>query len=131
MPHLRIEHSANLAERVDLEAIVVRLREVMEGIAIFPADGIRVRCLRAEPQSMMGGDPKNAFAHLELRMGHGRSLEARQAAGEEIFAAAQALFAEELEEGYFALSLEIVEIAEHTNWKVNGIRARLQREGQA
>lgn len=128
MPHLRIEHSANISERCDLQMVADRLREVMEGISIFPADGIRVRCLSSGPYSVVGGDPRNGFVHLELRIGFGRSLEARQQAGERLFAAAREIFADQLAEGFLALTLEIVEIAEHTSWKANGIRARLDRE---
>ena len=128
MPHLRIEHSANLASRVDLAALAQRLASTMAETGVFPAEGIRVRCLAAEPCVIADGHGSNAFAHLELRIGAGRELAVRRRAGEAIFAAAQEAFADELAGGHLALSLEIVEIADETSWKANGIRERLVRE---
>ena len=125
MPHLRVEHSSNLARRVDLEAVVRRLRTAMEETGVFPVAGVRVRCIDTAPSAIADGHPDNAFAHLELRIGAGRDLETRRRAGGRVFAAARELFAAELEGGYFALSLEIVEIDGDTSWKANGIRARL------
>ncbi len=125
MPHLRVEHSSNLAQRVNLDAVADRLRTAMAETGVFPVAGIRVRCIEARTCSIADGHPANAFAHLELRIGAGRDLETRRRAGEHVFAAARDVFAGELEGGHFALSLEVVEIAEETSWKANGIRARL------
>lgn len=125
MPHLRVEHSSNLAERIDLRSAVERLRLALVESGVFPLAGIRVRCIDTGPCSVADGDPANAFAHLELRIGGGRDLETRRRAGEKLFAVARELFARELDGGHFALSLEIVEIAEETSWKANGIRSRL------
>lgn len=129
MPHLRMEHSSNLARRVELEDVAHRLRAALAETGVFPVAGIRVRCIDTGPCSIADGHPDNAFAHLELRIGAGRDLETRRRAGGRVFAAAREAFAAELDGGHFALSLEIVEIDEETSWKANGIRARLREAG--
>lgn len=126
MPHLRVEHSSNLADRVDLASAVRRLGAALADTGVFPAAGIRVRCLAAGPCCIADDHPANAFAHLELRIGAGRDLETRRRAGAHVFAAAREIFADEIAGGHFALSLEIAEIAEETSWKANGIRGRLK-----
>jgi 5-carboxymethyl-2-hydroxymuconate isomerase len=131
MPHLRIEHSANLAERTDLSAAASRLRGALAETGLFPMAGIRVRCLEARRYEIADGHPANAFAHLELRVGAGREPDVLRRAGQHVFDAAQEVFARELTGEHFALSLEIVEIEVGLSWKANGIRHRLNREGKA
>ncbi|MBL4811599.1 MAG: 5-carboxymethyl-2-hydroxymuconate Delta-isomerase [Rhodobacteraceae bacterium] len=125
MPHLIIEYSANLDPRVDMAAACETLRVAMIRTGVFPCAGVRVRAHRAELFSLADAHSDNAFAHLQIRIGSGRDLATRRRAGEALMQEAQAIFAEELLTGYFALSLEICEIDAATSWKANPIHARL------
>lgn len=125
MPHLIIEYSANLDAHVDIADACEVLRQAMIETGIFPRAGIRVRAHRVDAFAMADGDPQNSFAHLSVRIGAGRDLAARQAAGAMLMQTAQTIFAAELLTGYFALSLEITEIDAQTSWKTNPIHARL------
>lgn len=131
MPHLSIEHSANLASLSDLTALCERLRDVMLETGVFPHGGIRVRCLSCTHVAIADGHPNNAFAAMVIRMGAGRSDEAKQQAGAAIMQAAEAHFAPLLDDGYFMLSLDIVENNPALSWKTNTVHARLKQEQNA
>lgn len=125
MPHLIIEYSANLDARVDMATACDTLRLAMIETGVFPRAGVRVRAHRVDDFAIADADAKNAFAHLQIRMGAGRDLGTRKRAGEALMLAAQSLFSQELQTGHFALSLEITEIDADTSWKINPIHARL------
>lgn len=128
MPHLTIEHSANLAQLSDLSALCDQLRDTMLATSVFPHGGIRVRCLSCQHYTIADGHQDNAFAALVVRMGAGRSNEDKQRAGAAIMAAAEAHFAPLLDHGYFMLSLDIVENDPALSWKTNTVHARLKAE---
>ena len=128
MPHLTIEHSANLAGKSDLDALCKRLRDVMLETGVFPYGGIRVRCVSCAHVAIADDHPDNAFAAMLIRMGAGRSDETKKDAGAAIMAAAEAHFAPLLADGYFMLSLDIVENNPALSWKTNTVHARLKQE---
>jgi 5-carboxymethyl-2-hydroxymuconate isomerase len=126
MPHLTIEHSANLSSEFDMSRLCDRLRDVLAEQGPFELGGIRVRAVRCERFAIADGAPGNAFADMVLRIGAGRSEEEKEAAGEAVFAAASAYFAPRLGAPDFALSLEVREIDPVLSWKKNTIHARLR-----
>ncbi|MCC0044589.1 MAG: 5-carboxymethyl-2-hydroxymuconate Delta-isomerase [Brucellaceae bacterium] len=126
MPHFIFEYSSNLDSRLDIKALCEVTRHAALETGIFEIGAIRVRTHRSEIYSIADGDPKNAFVHLMLRVGIGRDVETRKAAGDRIFAAVSEFCAELLAEPYFALSFEICEIDPVTTWKKNSIHPRLR-----
>ena len=67
----------------------------------------------------------NTFCDMIFRIGQGRSKQDRIDVGEALMDEAKKIFDELLEEKYFALSLEIIEIEKSYSWKVNSIHNRL------
>jgi 5-carboxymethyl-2-hydroxymuconate isomerase len=125
MPHLVLQHSANVSETHMLGACDA-LHGAMVDAGMFPLGGIRVRAVSCGAYAIADRHEKNAFVDMVLRMGKGRSLEQKKEAGAKIMAAAEAFFAEELKAPHFALSLEVVEIDDALSWKTNSIHNRLK-----
>ncbi|MEC3862505.1 5-carboxymethyl-2-hydroxymuconate Delta-isomerase [Mesobacterium sp. TK19101] len=125
MAHLSIEYSAGLADRTDMAALCRALHGAMIDAAIFPVAGIRVRAHRADHAIVADGLVENDFAAMTLSVGAGRTTEALKAAGDTVFAAAQARLADVLSTPHFALSLEIRVINPDLSWKDTPIHARL------
>ena len=109
-----------------MTALCEALSAAMQQTGVFPLGGIRVRAHPMPHYAIADGDPRNAFVDLVLRMGKGRTEEARKAAGDHVMEAAKTFFADRMTGGHFALALEIVEIA--MSWKANTIHARLKGE---
>ena len=125
MPHLRLEYSAGLEARVDLSTVCNKLSDTLKETGIFPLGGIRVRAFRACNFSIADKHEMNTFCDMVFRIGQGRSRQDRIDVGEALMEEAKKIFDELLEEKYFALSLEIIEIEKSYSWKVNSIHNRL------
>lgn len=126
MPHFSIEYSANLDGEVDMKRVCAAVHAAALETGVFERGGIRVRALRCEAYAIADRHPDNAFAHMVLRLGHGRDLEARRKAGEAVFAAFRAEFAQRLSTPHFGLSFEMCEIDPVLSWKENSIHPRLR-----
>ena len=122
MPHQIIEYSANLESRIDIESLVDDLHEVAIGIDGLPLGGLRTRAAKRETYRVADRHPDNAFIHLILRLGHGRSLEKRREFGEAIFAALCELLEPVSSTTPLAISFEIQEIHPELTWKKNNLR---------
>ena len=126
MPHMIVEYSANLENRIDIDALCEALWRALKSNPIFPLGGIRVRAYKAEIYRIADCVPENAFIALSLRIGAGRTKQQINEAGDKIFAVASEFCAELFSEPNFALSFEINEINENASWKKNSIHSRLK-----
>ena len=78
MPHVIVEHSANLAEHVDLDVLVRAVHEAALATGIAPIDALRTRLAPREHYAVADGDRANAFVAIVARLGPGRSGDEEQ-----------------------------------------------------
>ena len=121
MPHLIIEHSANLKSRMDLSALARRLHVAALATGVFPEKGLRTRLATRNDYWIADDHPDNAFIHLVLRIGFGRDLATRKSAGDAIFKALCEGAADDQKRNPLALSCEIQEIDPELSWKKNNL----------
>lgn len=127
MPHFTLEYSENLEALADIGALCEIVRRAAVETGIFPTGGIRVRAMAFRHVAIADGDKSHAFADLTLRMGEGRELAARKAAGEAIFAALSRALEPAFAKTQVALSFNIYEIDSRLSWKRNTIHDAMQR----
>lgn len=125
MPHLALEYSPGLEDRVNMPGLCRAAHGAMLSAGIFPLAGIRIRAYRADHCIVADGLEENDFLAMTLSVGAGRSTEALKAAGDLIFNAVRETLAEPLSTPHFALSLEIRIINPELSWKETPIHARL------
>ena len=128
MPHFTIEYSANVGTRTDMRAVVELVRRTAVETGIFPIGGIRVRAIRCDDYAIGDGNPEFGFLAMLLRLGEGRDLAARQAAGEHIFKALAAYLEPVFASSHFALSFDMTINDAATSWKKNNIHTYLKAE---
>lgn len=126
MPHFTIEYSANLDATVDMSALCETVLEAALATGVFEIGAVRVRAIRCDAYAIADRLPENSFIDMSLRMGAGRSGEARKTIGEAVFAAAKAFLQPQFASPHFALSFEIREIDPELSWKKNAIHPRLR-----
>ena len=124
MPHFSIEYSGNID--ADMTAFCREVSAVILATGLFETGAVRVRAIRCDAFSIADDLRGNAFADMSFRIGAGRSQDEKKRIGAAIFKSAQAFFAKQLSEPYFALSLEIREIDAELSWKSNTMHARLR-----
>jgi len=130
MPHLTIDHSANLSSTGDFQSLCRKLAGCLieqrtDGKPIYPRAGVRVRAFAADAWCIADGSLEAAYVHAALKIGAGRSEATKRATGDALFAIMKAHFADHYERCGLALSLEIEEFGEAGTWKHNNLHARL------
>ena len=125
MPHVSVDYSANMEDRVDMAAFCGVLRRAAIETDVFPMAGIRVRALRADHVSIADGNAQHGYVDISVRLRAGRDLETRQAATTHIFAAAQTFLAPAMARHSIALSLEMRDIDPALSPKAGTIRDHL------
>ncbi len=128
MPHLQIDYSANLEERLDIAGLCRALRDAAVGTGVLPLAGLRVRATAASHYVIADGKPDHAFLDISLRLRGGRSDADKAAATASIFAAAEAYCAEVLATSSFMLSFEMRDIDPALSPKTSSIRRYLPEE---
>jgi 5-carboxymethyl-2-hydroxymuconate isomerase len=129
LPHLIVEYSANIEERIALDALLDKLHTCALATGVFPLGGLRIRAYRVDAYRIADKAPDNGFVHLTALIGHGRPLDVQQRAAEELFAVLtkhlEALYAE----SPLALSLNVQEFHPVLNFKKNNLHEYVKRRG--
>lgn len=128
MPHIMLDYSPNLETRLDIPGLCRVLRDATVATGILPLAGVRVRATACTHVVIADGDPQHAFLDISLRLRGGRSLEARERATAQIFAAAEAYCADLLSTSSFLLSFEMRDIDPALSPKTSSIRRYLPED---
>ncbi|WP_022954589.1 5-carboxymethyl-2-hydroxymuconate isomerase [Leucothrix mucor] len=125
MAHFVLEYSENLGLKNDQDAIqqlFADLHTAAEDTGLFPLKGIRSRAYCCEQYRLADGNPELCFAHLEVKLGAGRSLEDRQQAAEQFFAVFTQHFDSAFASKGVALSFEMKELEPVLKFNKNNIQ---------
>ncbi|MBR0717464.1 5-carboxymethyl-2-hydroxymuconate Delta-isomerase [Bradyrhizobium liaoningense] len=128
MPHFTIEYSANLDAIIDMAAVCEIVRKAAAETGVFPVGGIRVRAIRCEHYAIADGRKDYGFLSMLLRIGEGRDLPTRKAAGEHVFRALSGHLDPVFAASKFALSFDMQINDKETSWKRNNIHDALKVE---
>jgi 5-carboxymethyl-2-hydroxymuconate isomerase len=127
VPHVLVEYSSNLDDRLDFPGFLTALRDSALATGVFPVGGVRVRAYRADHYVIADGHPDNAFVHIMLRVGHGRDLETRKRACDAIFATACEQLAALYERMPLGISLEMQEVDAVLTCKKNNLHEYVKK----
>lgn len=130
MPHIQIDYSPNLEDRLDIAGLCRTLRDAAVATGILPLAGIRVRATACTHVVIADGNPDHAFLDISLRLRRGRSAEDKGRATARIFAAAESFCAEVLATSSFMLSFEMRDIDPALSPKTSSIRRYLPGDSQ-
>jgi 5-carboxymethyl-2-hydroxymuconate isomerase len=129
MSHMTLEYSANLRADGRFGELCTQLSKYMaslrvDGAAVFPPGGVRVRAIACEDFCIADGSVSDAgFVHAIVKIGAGRSDAAKQATSTGLFDIMKAHFARQFAEQGLALSLELGEFSEAGTLKHNNLHA--------
>ena len=130
MPHIWIECSANLD--LDTRALMRAVQDAAVGDgSLYPLAGARTRAVRVDDYLIADGHPDNAFVHVLLRIGHGRSAAQQAALGERAFQALRDALAPEMARRPLGLSLQVEEADAVLNYKHSNYRDYLAARAAA
>lgn len=84
MPHIIVEYSSNIEDRVDVRELVRATHDAALGTGVFKATGLRTRAERRDVYCVADCNPSNAFVAVTVRA-KGRDDQTRKKAGQGIF----------------------------------------------
>jgi 5-carboxymethyl-2-hydroxymuconate isomerase len=132
MSHMTLEYSGNLRATGRFGELCRKLAQFMVGVsvdgkAVFPAGGVRVRAIPCDDYCIADGSMEDAgFVHAVVKIGAGRSEAAKAATRDGLFDIMKAHFAAQFADQGLALSLEFLEFSESGTLKHNNLHARLK-----
>ncbi|GGA66386.1 5-carboxymethyl-2-hydroxymuconate Delta-isomerase [Ornithinibacillus halotolerans] len=125
MPHIIVEYTDNLKQDGDIKGLLKKINEavIAEGDA-FPIGGIRSRAVELTDYVVAdGAEEEDAFVHVTLKIGKGRSEVVRKAVCDQIFQVIEQHFENIYANRYLALSMELYEFP-YPTYKKNNIHKR-------
>lgn len=128
MPHLTLEYTDNIADPRIPELLRKLNGVLLARPDIFPIGGIRARAYRLSEYALAdSSQPSDAFVHLSLKIGAGRSEDIKRETGDALFAVLTEHFADAFAAHGLMLSAEIGEFSEAGTWKKNNVHARYRK----
>jgi 5-carboxymethyl-2-hydroxymuconate isomerase len=127
MPHIIAEYSANLADSLDVQALVNELHQAAIDANVAELVGIRTRAVARTHFRVADGNPANGFVHIVARLRRGRPEEKRKTLGQALLAAADKQLAGVYPAHPVALTVEVHEIDPDMTFRRNTLRERAQQ----
>ncbi len=127
MPHVSVEYSANMEDRMDMQGFCDTLRLAAIKTGLFPVAGIRVRAIRADHVSIADGSDKHGFIDISVRLRAGRPKQLKHEATLAIFEAARDNLEPVFARHPVALSIEMRDIDPELSPKFGTIRDHLEK----
>ncbi|WP_054703601.1 5-carboxymethyl-2-hydroxymuconate Delta-isomerase [Bacillus sp. JCM 19041] len=126
MPHIVVEYTRNLDATIQCDRLLPALHSVLlKQPDVFPIGGIRSRAIPLDHFYIADGSEKDdAFVHLTLKIGAGRSIAEKEHTCSGLFDVLVDHFRDEFNKRGLALSLELSEFGEGGTLKKNTIHAR-------
>ncbi len=127
MAHLTFEYTANIKAQANMPALLLKSNQTLIAQGVFPTGGIRSRAIELTDYCMADGQADYAFVHATLKIGAGRTAEAKKKTCDELFDVIKVHFAELFAQRYLALSMELYEFDEGGTYKHNNVHARFKK----
>ena len=113
MPHLIIEYTDNLSPHIQIKELLKKSGEVLSSFPdVYPIGGIRVRAIKVTDYWIADGSEDDAFVHMTLKIGAGRTDKEKKETCDKLFQALQEHMRELFDSRNLALSLELSEFSE-------------------
>jgi 5-carboxymethyl-2-hydroxymuconate isomerase len=122
MPHITVEYSANVEQKVRIDGLLKALHEAAASTAIAELAGFRTRAERRDQYRVADGDPANCFVAITMRVARGRSAEELKTVREAITEAATGYLAPVFANAPISFSCEIQEIIPEMRVNISNIR---------
>lgn len=123
MPHVTIEHSANVADHIDVEELVGHVHDAVLRTGIAPLDALRTRSVSRDVYAIADRHPDNAFIAVLARLGPGRSDRDLDRLIDTVMATISDLLGDSRR--YVMLSVEVQEIDPRRRKNANNLRSTI------
>lgn len=117
MPHLILEYTGNISQRIDCRVLFSRLHHILINEGRFNIDSCKSRAVRLESYWVGAGEAQDAFVHLDLRLLEGRSTDLKRRLGQLCLQWLESYFEPSLARLTLQISVEVSDIERATYFK--------------
>ena len=110
MPHLTLEYTDNL--EFDVQSLLARMHEELVATGAIKLKAIKSRAIRHTEYRIADGNKDYGFAHVNLLIRVGRSIEVQQEMAQRLMSALEEALGSRFDNGFLALSVDIKELRE-------------------
>ena len=110
MPHLTLEYSANIEQKMDFVALFSKMHTTISDIGQVKLDNIKSRARKAEDFRVSDGQPDQAFVHLDFRFLAGRTKAIKQQLGQQLLHILTEAYAPSFEQFHLQITVEVQDI---------------------
>lgn len=127
MAHIVVEYTDNVKQEGKIQNLLQKINHVfVERSSVFPIGGVRSRAVELTNYVVADGTGDDAFVHITVKIGSGRSYEEKEEAMNALFGVVKDHFQDIFDKRYLALSMEWEEFQNKT-FKQNNIHTRYKR----
>ncbi|MBS4205625.1 5-carboxymethyl-2-hydroxymuconate Delta-isomerase [Lederbergia citrea] len=127
MPHIIVEYTDNIKDEADIAGLLEKInRSIISHGNLFPVGGIRSRAIELHDYFIADGTGNDAFIHITMKIGAGRSEEEKTIVCDRLFDVVKKHLALLFEKHYLAISMDLYEFSEAGTYKWNNIHERYQ-----
>jgi 5-carboxymethyl-2-hydroxymuconate isomerase len=120
MPHLTLEYTNNITQRVDAHDLFSKLHSILTEVAEINIENCKSRVIALDQFYMGDGSATNAFVHLRIALFEGRPLVLKEIIGKQCLHTLEVYFAPAIAEMHIQLTVEIEDINKQSYFKVSG-----------
>ncbi|MFN3258711.1 MAG: 5-carboxymethyl-2-hydroxymuconate Delta-isomerase [Ilumatobacter sp.] len=124
MPHVVIEFTSNLTNRIDPDVLVDAVHAAALATGTAPPDALRTRAIECAHAAVADQHPDNAFVAVTARLGPGRSIDERQQFASALLDAVEACLGDAIDT--VMLSAEVIEIDAASRVNRNHLRPHVR-----
>jgi 5-carboxymethyl-2-hydroxymuconate isomerase len=125
MPHIVVEYSSNLEERLDMVQLVKAVHATVLSSKVFEVGAVRTRAAARDNYVIADGDPDHAFIHIEMVIAPGRDDATRKRVSQGILDVVAKATKEIYARRGLALSVNIREIDNASATRLNNLHERM------
>ncbi len=118
MPHLSLEYTNNITQKIDTKTLFEQLHHVLETVGGVKIGHCKSRARVTQDFYIAEGRATDAFVHLDLRLLEGRSLELKRELGEQVLQVLNHHFMQTQGELDLQITVSIIDIERATYFKL-------------
>ncbi|MBS4210262.1 5-carboxymethyl-2-hydroxymuconate Delta-isomerase [Bacillus sp. FJAT-50079] len=127
MPHIIVEYTSNIKSEAEIHRLLKKINlSLFSHGNLFPIGGIRTRAIELHDYVIADGSEDDAFVHITLKIGAGRTEEEKKHVCDRLFEVVKEHFRPLFKKRFIALSLELYEFSEAGTYKWNNIHTRFK-----
>jgi 5-carboxymethyl-2-hydroxymuconate isomerase len=120
MPHLTLEHTANIKQEIDCATLFSGLHQILTVLGGINIENCKSRANRLDNYYIGQSDESNAFVHLEISLMQGKTTELQQAIGIQCLNLLKEYFDPSFSKLALQITVEITEIHRSAYFKYPG-----------